>query len=255
MLKFIFNIVFLFTVFVSFAQQEETEPPVEQTPPKSTNKKQVVSVYKQPPLPERQTFIRFGTDLSRFFSGWVHEISMTGYEFSVESEIKYSYFPTLEYGHNVIDDETDIHHYKAEGSYYRIGLDYNMLKYQHRLDRNLFYVGFRYSFSSFWQEAPSLTLENEYGSINTSIPKTDITAHWAEFLIGLKGEIYHNFFMGYSIRIKTMINQSNDQGITPFFIPGYGKGEKSIHAGMNYSIYYAIPIKKISFKKKESGTR
>lgn len=255
MLKFIFNILFLFITLGSIAQQEGEQPPNNPEQPKETNKKQIVTRYKQPPLPERQTFIRIGTDLTRFLSGYVHDINMTGYEFSVDGEIKYSYFPTLEIGHNIIDDESDIHHYKAQGNYYRIGLDYNLLKYQHRLDRNMFYVGFRYAFTSFSQEVPLLTFENDYGVLNTSIPKTDLNAHWAEFILGLKGEIAHNFFMGFSVRLKTLISQTDDNGITPFFIPGYGKGQNSIHAGVNYSVYYAIPIKKIALKNEGNSKK
>ncbi len=220
------------------------------------------SFAQEKALPKRQFFIRAGFDLSRLALPYVNDIPVNGFEFSLDTEIKYKFFPTFEAGYNKVDNITETyndegestyaHQYKAEGTYWRLGLNYNMLKYKHRLDRNIFYIGVRYGNSSFSQEAPNIELVNEWGTYETSVPKTNLTAHWAEFIMGLRGEIFTNFYMGYAIRIKTLISQTDDQGFTPYYIPGFGKGFKNIHPGMSYSVFYAIPMKnpKLYFKRK-----
>ncbi len=225
MLKYTFNILLVLLSLSSFCQE----------------KKQA----------QRQFFIRTGIDVSRFALPYVNDIEVNGMEFSLDTEIKKNYFPTLEVGFNKIDNLSDLHYYTLEGTYWRFGINYNMLKYKHRIDRNIFFVGIRYGNSSFTQEANSIQFENEWGGYETSIPKTDLSAHWAEFIIGLKGEIFKNFYMGYSIRIKTLISQSDNKGYTPYFIPGYGKHQK-VHPGMSYSVSYAIPMKNpnLLFKRK-----
>ncbi len=238
MLKYTFKLLLVLLSFSSFCQEQE--------------------------LPKRQFFIRAGIDLSRFALPYVNDVPVNGMEFSLDTEIKYKFFPTLEAGYNSIDntsktfndegESTYAHHYTLEGTYWRVGLNYNMLKYKHRIDRNIFFIGIRYGNSSFTQEANNIQFKNEWGLYEMTVPKMDLTAHWAEFIIGLRGEIFKNFYMGYSIRIKTLISQTDDKGYTPYYIPGYGKGHQNIHPGMSYSVFYAIPIinPKLLFKQKSN---
>jgi hypothetical protein len=202
-------------------------------------------------LYERQVFARVGVDLSRFALPYTTDFGLSGMEFSLDTEIKFHFFPTLEAGFNTINDQTELHTYKMYGNYFRIGVDYNMLKYKHRLDRNLFFVGMRYGNSSFSHQADNITIENDYGTLKTSIAETQISAHWFEGVIGLRGEIVKNLYMGYTIRVKTMIKPSSFENFTPYWVPGYGKGVKNIAIGMSYSLFYAIPLKnpKLDFEK------
>lgn len=219
MQKYIISILITFTSLTAFSQEQE--------------------------LPQRQFFIRGGVDLSRFTLPFIYDdATVSGFEVSLDSEIKYNFFPTIEFGMNNIEYKTNDINYDAIGSYFRVGLNYNMLKYQHRLDRNIFFIGARYAFSGFEQQSGVL-LENEWGEYETSFPKENLTQHWAEATMGLRGEILKNFYMGYTLRVKIRLSKNDNQGLTPYFVPGYGRSDDAVAIGMSYSMFYAIPIIRI----------
>ena len=213
--------------------------------------------------PERQIFVRFGVDLSRIAVNYIGKIPYQAFEASVDGEVVQKYFPTFEAGWSKLTNSTvNIsaqdpaiqYNYQMSGTYYRVGMNYNMLKYKQHLDRNIFFVGARLATSGFSQEASQVSLTNAWGTLETSFPKTSLHAYWFEGVIGLRGEVVRNLYMGYTIRIKRMIAHSGYNGINPYIIPGYGKGSKSSTVGISYSIFYAIPIKnpKINYPKKNS---
>ena len=73
----------------------------------------------------------------------MNDIGHTGFEMSLDAELKYRYFPTVEVGTNKIEySQSDIE-YQSQGNYLRMGLNYNMLNYKQRFDRNLFFIGAR----------------------------------------------------------------------------------------------------------------
>lgn len=192
---------------------------------------------------ERQFFIRAGVDLSRFALPLINELNPHGVEFSLDAEVKYRFFPTLEAGMSKIAYKKPELTYNSQGKYLRFGINYNMVNYKQRFDRNLFFVGARYAMSSFNQEIPNVIISNEWGDFQESYPNVDHNAKWFEGVIGIRGEIFKNFYMGYTIRIKQMLNHTEFNDITPYWIPGYGKGNQNRTLGMSYSVFYAIPVK------------
>lgn len=192
---------------------------------------------------ERQKFVRFGADLSRLALPYIHDFGLSGAEFSLDGEVRYDLFPTIEYGFNNIEDNTDFHSYNLTGSYYRFGLNYNMINYKHRLDRNLFFIGARYAISNYSHKADRISIDNIWGNYETSMPEATLSNKWFESLIGIRGEIFKNFYMGYTIRIKTRLDNTDYGSYKPFWIPGFGKSTKNWSMGMSYSVFYAIPIK------------
>jgi len=200
---------------------------------------------------ERQKFVRFGLDLSRFTLPYIKDYGQSGFEASLDSEIKYRYFPTLEVGYSKIDDKTELHNYYSDGNYFRFGFDYNVIKYKHRLDRNLFFVGARYGYTGYSHQADMISITNGWGTLETSLPLTQLNAQWVEGVIGMRGEIVKNLYLGYTIRVKFMLKHSNYGDYTPYWVPGFGESEKLVAVGLSYSVFYAIPIKnpKLDFEK------
>ncbi len=193
--------------------------------------------------PKRQVFIRFGVDVSRLGLNALSDYNHSGFEMSLDTEIKFRYFPTVEIGVNNLSHHTKVMNYQSEGNYFRIGLDYNILNYRQRFDRNLFFVGARYGSTTFSQQISNVILTNEWGSVALDFAPENLSAHWVEAVIGLRGEIFKNFYMGYTIRIKQMISHTQYGDFVPNWIPGYGKGSRIRTLGMSYSLFYAIPIK------------
>lgn len=228
MLKYIFSLLLVISCFFQAKSQE--------------SKKHISNKEANPA--KRTLFVRVGTDLSRFVLPYISKVPIYGFEIFADTELKYKFFPTVEVGFNKINQQTNKYAYDMQGYYLRIGASYNMIKYQHHSDRNIFYVGFRYAYSNFYQQANKVVLENEWGRLESKFPKNFINTHWVEGLIGIRGEIINNLFLGFCIRVKTRLSMSDAQHLTPYHVPGFGSAEKKIQAGISYTVSYAIPLKK-----------
>ncbi len=195
------------------------------------------------PMPQRQLFVRVGCDVSRFALPLVGDIGSHGLEFNVDGEIAYNWFPVIEIGQQSINHHTDSLHYKMSGTYGRIGLDYNLLKYKHRLDRDIFFIGVRMAATSFNHEAPKIIMSGAWDDVHGSLPQATIKSVWGEGVVGVKCEILKNIYFGLTVRAKMLFSHSKYNALTPYIIPGYGKGYNKFNAGLSYSIMYAIPIR------------
>ena len=82
-----------------------------------------------------------------------------------------------------------------------------------------------------------------WGDSVDGIPLSNITAYWGEAVVGVKGELLKNLYIGLTIRAKMMLSHTDYKSMTPYIVPGYGKGFNRFNAGMSYSIMYAIPIR------------
>ena len=65
--------------------------------------------------------------------------------------------------------------------------------------------------------------------------------HWFELVAGVKVNIYRNFNMGWTIRMKYKISASVNEYADPWYVPGFGK-YKSSNIGITYSLIYKLPI-------------
>ena len=196
-------------------------------------------------LSKRQAFVRVGYDLSRIGLPYVGKIGSKGWELSVDGEIKYNWFPIVEVGGQSVKNNTDTLQYEMSGSYVRIGLDYNILKYKHRLDRDIFFVGCRIAQAKFSHEAPCVIINSiTYGVLEIPVASADINALWAEAVVGVKGELLRNLFMGVTVRAKAMLKHTEYEQLTPYIVPGFGKGFNKFNAGITYSLMYSIPLSK-----------
>ena len=213
----------------------------------------------------RMKGIRVGADISRPFQDLWTKGNRYGSEFSFDMELWPNLFPVFETGYDIMKINTDYVDYRGAGSYSRIGIDYNILQAEGKNDKNTFFLGLRYGFTLAKQEVNSYVIGSYWQPTTASFASQNYSAHWGEFLLGIKGEIFHNFYMGWTIRGKIKIN-AKDIGVPPiYFIPGYGKAEKGFNADFTYSVYYNLPWdfrKSIDRKKaasdkpiKQSGTK
>lgn len=194
--------------------------------------------------------IRLGCDLSRFGVPFFQN-GRTATEFSIDTEIKRDLFPTFELGFENSKVNNDRITYKSNGLYGRVGVDYNILKRENPTSRNVFFVGMRYGFSAAKQET-DWNIKPGYWEGAPSGSSSDILGtHWMELATGLKVEVLKNFFLGWSIRGRILFSGTDVENY-PYAIPGYGNGAKGANLGMNYSIYYSIPLMKVKVVEKSS---
>ncbi len=199
------------------------------------------SVYEA--MPRRQVFVRLGCDLSRLALPYVRNNGSHGFEVSADGEVAYNFFPTVEFGQQSLKRSSDTLRYTMSGDYIRVGIDYNLIKYKHRLDRDIFFLGVRLATTSFKHEAPLAVVSGVWGMVEGSIPQSSLKAMWGEAVVGVKGEVFPNFYMGLTVRAKMMFAHTSYHNMTPYIVPGFGKGFNRFNAGLSYSILYAIPIR------------
>ncbi len=180
-------------------------------------------------------------------------------EISVAVNLKNKFIPTFEAGFGTTDtwNETGIH-YKSTAPFFRIGLDYNTMA--KKKDKSSFlYVGARYGFSPISYDVYSLPIKDPiYGGElanpsledyiwGGSVPYNRLgekaTVQWFELLLGVKVQIYRQFYMGWSVRMKWKISASLSEYGNPWMVPGFGKYNSS-NLGITYSLIYKIPYTK-----------
>jgi len=144
--------------------------------------------------------------------------------------------------------------YSGQGSYSRFGMDYNFLQAENKNDKNILYVGARYGFALASQQVNNYRIDSYWGPTTGSYGNQTFFAHWGEIVFGMKGEVFHNFYMGWSIRCKIQLNNKPIGYPPAYFIPGFGKAESGSNFDFTYSVYYNIPWdfrKNIGVKKPE----
>ena len=171
------------------------------------------------------------------------DISTT--EASIEVNLMNRFFPVVELGYgsmDTTDDETDIH-FKTSAPFFRIGANYNVFYKKPHLP-GYFTVGLRYGFTSFKYDiqAPELTdptwgkaeVPFEYSGVKTKVG-------WLELVLGLKANVYKNFYMGFTARYRSRLSMTKHENSEPYYIPGYGRG-KSSNFGLTYNLIYQLPF-------------
>ena len=192
--------------------------------------------------------LRVGADISKpilaIFNG-----NYTGIELVADYRIGKKIYLATEIG---FEEKTSIEDYSnstSKGSYIRIGFNYNA--YDNWLDmNNEIFTGVRYGLALFDQTLNSYTpnvnsLYFPSVPINASITAPDLTAHWTEFLVGIKVETLRNLFVSTSISYKIAFAVDDQENFKTLFAPGLGRVyESGTGFGFNYTISYLIPFTK-----------
>ena len=177
-------------------------------------------------------------------------------ELQLDINLRNRYYPIIEAGYADTKSTSDRGiHYTGEGYYGRIGLNYRV---KHRTPgESHLYVGARYAISSFTYSLGNIPMEDHLwntppinpnmqddlwgGSLPVQINQQHATAHWAEFIFGLRAEIWQNLQMGWSIRYKQRLSNGGHPHAEPIHIPGFGANKKNVF-GLTYSLIYKLPL-------------
>ena len=166
-------------------------------------------------------------------------------EVSLEANLKNKYFPTLEIGYgstDTTDDETNIH-FKTSAPYFRIGAGYNVFHKKPHLPGQ-FIIGVRFGHNSFKYDVEAPALSDPYWA-GTTIPLSyqgvKTNASWLELVASLKTHVYKGFYLGLSVRYRSLIKVKKSENSEPWYIPGFGKN-KSTNFGVTYNLIYKLPF-------------
>ncbi len=221
MLRFIFSI-FCFIASISLTAQE------------------VDNAAKPPVL---KSGIRIGVDLANYVFQII-DPSIQGFEVSVDYEWRENFYATLEGGYDKAIPQSDLYNYELNGTYGRLGFDYDILHNQEDLD--IIYVGLRYGMAFYENHADNVQLQSYWGNRTVEISKEQLSAYWLEAVFGMKAELFFakNVFIGWSIRGKVLLSGNNYNVLEPYVIPGFAKTDADVALGLTWSVFYNIPIKR-----------
>ena len=190
--------------------------------------------------------LRLGYDLSRIVMSYL-DTTRTGFEFSADFEIKQCCYLTAEYGQQKVQFTNQWYKYASDGYYFRAGFDYNFLGKKISVNQyEMVFGGLRYGYASYDHQTTNLFIpDNYWGNVTIEdLGKVKLSAHWFEIAAGIRGELFKNCFIGWSFRARLMLYQDKDETIYPYYIPGFGAGDKKGGIGFTYYIYYRIPFYK-----------
>ena len=200
--------------------------------------------------------LRIGYDLSRLPVSYMPLIdsTRTAFEVSADFEVKPKYYAVFEYGQQQVNFTNGWYGYSSEGYYWRAGFDYNFLGKKLLTNQyEMVFMGLRYAHASYNHSANNLYItDNYWGEVTIeNYGPVNLSANWLEIAGGIRGELFKNCFIGWSFRARLMIAQKRDETLTPYFIPGFGAGDKKSRIGFNYYIYYRIPLYKVKAKAEQ----
>ena len=137
--------------------------------------------------------LRLGVDISKPIIGFLDN-NFSGFEITGDFRFKNRYYLASEIGYTEKTTSEDFLNFTSKGSYIKVGANYNA--YNNWLDmRNEIFVGIRYGFSAFSQTVNSYTINQnglyfEEYFVQNMVQYDNLTAHWAELVLGIKVETF-----------------------------------------------------------------
>ncbi len=205
-------------------------------------------VYKQ------KYGLRLGVDMSKLARTFFDD-NYTGFEVIGDYRLTKRIYLAGEIGNEERTLENEVLSNTSKGSYFKGGVDINF--YKNWLDmENMIYAGFRVGASTFSQTLNSFDvydINNQYWnddglfSVEEGTKFDGLTAIWGEIQVGLKAELFNNFFAGVNVQLKFLVSETQPDGYENLFIPGFNRTYDSgaIGGGFGFNLSYLVPI----FKK------
>lgn len=203
-------------------------------------------VYKQ------KYGLRLGADISKLARSFLDD-NYSGFEIMGDYRLTKRIYIAGEIGNEERTLENDFLNNTTKGSYFKGGIDINF--YKNWLDmENMIYAGFRVGASTFNNTLNNYTvydINNQYWEQQFTVAEGEefkgLTALWTELIIGLKAEVFNNFFAGVNVQLKFLISETEPDNYENLYIPGYNRTYDSskFGGGFGFNLSYLVPI----FKK------
>lgn len=164
------------------------------------------------------------------------------YEGALRVNLHDQWFPIFELGlgrANHKNDEVTGLTYKTTAPYFRLGMDWNILRKKHQSNR--MYAGFRYAFTSYnvdiirenlpdpvWQTASGFGVEGSRCNM-----------HWMEIVLGIDAKVFGPLHLGWTIRYKRRLVHNDGALDATWYVPGFGINDKD-NIGANFNVIIDI---------------
>lgn len=255
-LKYFFSIWLITSL--TFAQAQDTLPTqkpsggkIPEAPKKATAKASTATKTDTiVPVKKDRYGVRVGVDLYKLTRG-LYDENYKGIELVGDYRLTKNYYAAAEIGSEDKTTEDDRLNTTTKGTYLKVGFDYNF--YENWLDmENIISIGLRGGFSTFSQELNSYKTYNPYPYWGEMPWKTSgetfngLTAGWIEVVAGVKVKVYNNIFVGFSLRMNTLVyDKKPSDNFENLYIPGFNRTYAgNFGAGFNYTVTYFVPLYK-----------
>lgn len=206
--------------------------------------------------------LRLGTDISKLARTFLDD-NYSGFEIMGDYRLSKRIYLAGEIGNEERTTENEFISNTSKGSYFKGGVDINF--YRNWLDmENMIYAGLRVGASTFSQTRNNYTVydvNNQYWGDQFSVEDSEefngLAAIWGEIQIGLKAELFNNFFAGVNVQLKFLVSETEPDNYESIYIPGFNRTYDSgaIGAGFGFNLSYLVPIfkkDKIVIQEKEA---
>ena len=151
------------------------------------------------------------------------------YEGALRVNLHDEWFPIVELGvgrANHENDEVTGITYKTTAPYFRIGMDWNILKKKHGPNR--LYAGFRYAFTSYKVDIVREALPDPVWLYESGFGVKDMgcSMHWAEVVFGIDAKVFGPLHLGWNVRYKRRLVHNDGDLSTTWYVPGFGTNDK-----------------------------
>ena len=181
---------------------------------------------------------RLGVDISGLARYYFEPEIIQG-EISLDYEWKNDWFVAAEAGFIQMDVQRASHAYLANGFFFRLGPDYNVLKKENQANIGQIVLSARYGYGLLSQQAPEISIHMPgWDPLQTHVDAENFHAHWLEFGGGIKTRLWKNVFLGWNVRTRFLVSQTKSPGMDPYMISGYGKNDGKTAVMVHYYIYY-----------------
>jgi hypothetical protein len=189
------------------------------------------------------TSFRFGIDVVPLAANILYK-NQKKYEATVELGINSMYYISLSGGSGSYEQIGNDYVYKSNGTYARIGIDYNFWHLNKSKADGFLMLGLHYG-RSFFKHNLDASVGSNYWQGNQTVEEnfSGLNANWLMIQGRLQGKIFKNFIMGPLIRIKFLVSSTPSESLEINSIPGYGlKQGAGIEVG--YHILYQLDFTK-----------
>ena len=208
----------------------------------STAVKAVSNEVKTPIYQGAYVSVDIFNPVATIFNGGKFEVSVMA-----DVSLWQRLFPAVELGVMAINEQKPNYVYSSSGGFVKLGANYNFLNYT--IDRkydHLLYAGARYGYSFMGYQVNNAAISGDYWNETGNYSGEHLTSHfgWLEIVVGVRVQIYKQFFMGLALQVKTFGHYYNNSAQTPTYIPGFGVHNGETIFGCLYHLTYQIQYKK-----------
>ena len=200
---------------------------------------------------QAQAFLKFERDSIPFFKGFAVSFDLAGaaqlmlsdhgqYEGALRLNLHDQYFPIVEVGYGKANHEDDVVTgitYNTSAPYFRVGIDFNVMKRKHTGNR--VYVGARYGYTSYKVDINCRPYPDPVWIWDTSfgVRQEACSQSWGEAVFGIDAKLFGPLHLGWSGRYRFRLSHNDGRIGRTWYVPGYGAQDtSSLGATFNVTI-------------------